>query len=440
MENLKESRSEYTANLELSKASNSNKEESDAKAKSDKVSAMARQTLNKLKSSKPVKKKTNLFGFFKMNEDVETSLQSMLVDKLTLALKAKGLTSPIVDTDDTTKTDQNSIDTLDKDTLLNLRETARHLGSDEGVFDTSERVFCAEFKTKEQANAFAKEAAELERVSIVMIQPKNDESSQIVPQQGNTDFESDPVRFGKSFFIVHVFLDSLDFLPNIQESTLSEALTNQHQDRAMQCGSDAENEVKGSSKYSKLKAIAAAHIYHAVEDPQEKELAKQIYNKHKSDLYVNHNQVVRPLESFNSTITERIVNDLSHAGGGAYKNSSGETIALRRNGVLVAKKTKDPSHQAIVGHKIDEDFDDEELSESLRKVYTTRQGAIKNHLSEIDRLNKVHDDREENGDSNESLSKIIQKHREAVNSLRNFHDDAESKSADAWARSKGWRA
>jgi hypothetical protein len=94
------------------------------------------------------------------------------------------------------------------------------------VFDTSERVFCAEFKTKEQANAFAKEAAELERVSIVMIQPKNDESSQIVPQQGNTDFESDPVRFGKSFFIVHVFLDSLDFLPNIQESTLSEALTN----------------------------------------------------------------------------------------------------------------------------------------------------------------------------------------------------------------------
>jgi hypothetical protein len=55
-------------------------------------------------------------------------------------------------------------------------------------------------------------------------------------------------------------------------------------------------------------------------------------------------------------------------------------------------------------------------------------------------LNKVHDDREENGDSNESLSKIIQKHREAVNSLRNFHDDAESKSADAWARSKGWRA
>jgi hypothetical protein len=105
MENLKESPSEYTANVALSKTAVANREEAEAKAKSDKVSAMARQTLNKLKSSKPVKKKTNLFGFFKMNEDVETSLQSMLVDKLTLALKAKGLTSPIVDTDDTTKTD-----------------------------------------------------------------------------------------------------------------------------------------------------------------------------------------------------------------------------------------------------------------------------------------------------------------------------------------------
>jgi uncharacterized protein YehS (DUF1456 family) len=69
---------------------------------------------------------------------------------------------------------------------------------------------------------------------------------------------------------------------------------------------------------------------------------------------VNHNQVVRPLDSFNSTITESAIDSLKHAGGGAYKNTSGETIAVRRNGVLTAKKTKDPSHQAIVGYKINE--------------------------------------------------------------------------------------
>jgi hypothetical protein len=226
MENLKESPSEYTANVALSKSAVANREEAEAKAKSDKASAIARETLNKLKQSKEAKKKTNLFGFFKMNEDVETSLQNILADKLKLALKSKGLISPIVSTADTTDTDWNSIDSLDKDTLLNLREAARHLGSDEGAFDTQDRVFCAQFKTKEQANAFAKAAAAQERVAVVMIQPKNDESSQIVPQQGNTDFEADPVRFGKSFFIVHVFLDSLDMIPDLQESTLVEALTN----------------------------------------------------------------------------------------------------------------------------------------------------------------------------------------------------------------------
>jgi aldose 1-epimerase len=59
-----------------------------------------------------------------MNEDVETSLQNILADKLKLALKSKGLISPIVSTADTTDTDWNSIDSLDKDTLLNLTNHA----------------------------------------------------------------------------------------------------------------------------------------------------------------------------------------------------------------------------------------------------------------------------------------------------------------------------
>lgn len=276
-----EARSEFDANSAFSQTANQKKDDHEKKAASDATSAKAREALDRFKANK---KKKGIFSFLKEDSDMSSFLEDTIAQTLDRVLRSKGLVSQVKDFTGTIETDWTKVDPAIKNDLLSVKELARQLGSTVGSFDPVASILSVVFNDLAYAETFTKELSNYPEVFGSSIFQIADKRKQIVPQQGNTDFEEGPVVFDREGILVVVAFRN-EYISEMTEEQLQE-----------------------------------------------------MYDKY-SDVEIN----------------ESIIDDLKHVGGGAYKNLSGETVAVRRGGKLVAKKTKDPSHQVVVGHKIDDE-------------------------------------------------------------------------------------